>query len=322
MADGSNLPATRKSVTAEVAERYGMDTEAFERTVRATCSPKDVTLTKEQFAACMVVAREYNLNILTREIFFFPSKGGGVIPVVSVDGWAHIINENPALNGIEFKYSEISATMPGGKSCPEWCEVILHRKDRQHPTIVREYLDEVYREATKGPGPWQTHTKRFLRHKTLIQGSRIAFGFAGIYDQDEAERIIEAEATVIESEPGVVEMNASQAKRGGLDKWITDTLLGAQTPADIDAMFEDFRWKCVPPSWHANFQEMIDFHKARVSAPDAPAFPVVEERIASARTSEYLIEIQSSEPYQRLNDQERETADALVLDKAMEIASA
>jgi TRAP-type uncharacterized transport system substrate-binding protein len=32
-----------------------------------------------------------------------------------------------------------------------------------------------------------------LRHKTLIQGARIAFGFAGIYDEDEAKRIIEAD---------------------------------------------------------------------------------------------------------------------------------
>jgi hypothetical protein len=31
-----------------------------------------------------------------------------------------------------------------------------------------------------------------LRHKAMIQCARIAFGFGGIYDQDEAERIIEA----------------------------------------------------------------------------------------------------------------------------------
>ena len=31
---------------------------------------------------------------------------------------------------------------------------------------------------------------RMLRHKALIQCARLAFGFTGIYDQDEAERII------------------------------------------------------------------------------------------------------------------------------------
>ena len=33
-----------------------------------------------------------------------------------------------------------------------------------------------------------------LRHKALIQCARIAFGFAGIYDEDEGQRIREAEA--------------------------------------------------------------------------------------------------------------------------------
>ncbi len=33
-----------------------------------------------------------------------------------------------------------------------------------------------------------------LRHKAMIQCARIAFGFGGIYDADEAERIIESGA--------------------------------------------------------------------------------------------------------------------------------
>jgi hypothetical protein len=41
-------------------------------------------------------------------------------------------------------------------------------------------------------GPWQTHPKRFHRHKALIQCARVAFGFTGIFEQDEAERIIES----------------------------------------------------------------------------------------------------------------------------------
>ncbi|WP_414836262.1 recombinase RecT, partial [Escherichia coli] len=40
-------------------------------------------------------------------------------------------------------------------------------------------------------GPWQSHPKRMLRHKAMIQCARLAFGFAGIYDKDEAERIVE-----------------------------------------------------------------------------------------------------------------------------------
>lgn len=326
MADDQNLPSTmprRKSITETIAARYNMEAAPFEQTVRSTCMPSG-TVTKEQFAAFLLVANEHRLNPLTKEIFAFPGKNGGVIPVVSVDGWARIINENPALNGIEFKYSDQIVTMPGAKPCPEWCEVILHRKDRQHPTVVREYLDEVYREATRGPGPWQTHTKRFLRHKTLIQGSRIAFGFAGIYDEDEAHRIIEAEASVVESEPGVIEMNASQAKRGGFDKWITETLLGAQAPADIDAMFEDIRWKCMPPSWIKNYQDMIDFHTARVAkaAQGVTCVDIIDILIRDAETADELLSVRDTDDWATLSDEQRQMAEAQIATRAMEIASA
>ncbi len=41
------------------------------------------------------------------------------------------------------------------------------------------------------------HPTRTLRHKTLIQCARLAFGFAGIFDQDEAERVIEGSTTEV-----------------------------------------------------------------------------------------------------------------------------
>lgn len=152
-------------------------------------------VTDAQMEALLIVAEQYRLNPFTKELFAFADKGA-IVPVVSVDGWSRIINENPAFNGLEFRYSDQIVTMPRGKPCPEWCEVVIYRRDRERPIVVREYLDEVY-QMPRGKdggydGPWQTHTKRFLRHKTLIQGARIAFGFAGIYDEDEARRIIDA----------------------------------------------------------------------------------------------------------------------------------
>ena len=46
-------------------------------------------------------------------------------------------------------------------------------------------------DGKRNTQPWQSHPTRMLRHKTLIQCARLAFGFAGIFDQDEAERVIE-----------------------------------------------------------------------------------------------------------------------------------
>lgn len=190
-----------------IAESMGLvniDPQELKRILVQTAFKTETQATDEQMAALLIVAGQYNLNPWTKEIYAFPDKNKGIIPVVGVDGWSRIINSNPNLNGIEFNYSDEMILMEGAKSkAPSWIEVVIHRKDREKPTIVREYLDETYRAPFKSKsgyvveGPWQSHPKRFLRHKCLIQGARLAFGFAGIYDQDEAERIIEGQAREI-----------------------------------------------------------------------------------------------------------------------------
>jgi phage recombination protein Bet len=185
------------SLVERFAGRYFVDADKLLSTLKATAfsqrpdkSGKVPDITNERMMALLVVADQYKLNPFTKEIYAYPDKYQGIVPVVGVDGWSRIINENPALDGIEFRYSDKLVTMDKAKPCPEWCEVVIRRKDRNSPIVVREYLDEVFRNI-EYVSPWQTHTKRMLRHKTLIQGARIAFGFAGIYDEDEAERIIE-----------------------------------------------------------------------------------------------------------------------------------
>jgi hypothetical protein len=136
------------------------------------------------------VANQYGLNPFTKEIFAYPDKGG-IVPVVSVDGWSRIINENPNMDGIEFEYSP-ETVMFKGKTCHVWIDCIIYRKDRSKPTRAREFFAEVCREINYA-SPWDTHPCRMHRHKAEIQCARIAFGFGGIFDQDEAERIIESQ---------------------------------------------------------------------------------------------------------------------------------
>lgn len=205
----SNLPATQsnQAVFARFAEKFGVNGKELSTILKATAFklpakregdrnvPQEVS--DEQMVALILVAEQYKLNPFTREIFAFPDKSKGIVPVVSVDGWDRIVNEHPQLDGFIFNFSEKLVTLDGARPCPEWIESVFYRKDRTHPIVIREYLDECYREPFKGQygvvtGPWQTHTKRFLRHKAFIQGARMAFGFAGIYDEDEAERISSA----------------------------------------------------------------------------------------------------------------------------------
>jgi phage recombination protein Bet len=186
MSEGTQVAAppltAKNSVLVRMAERFGVDAAKLHGTLKATAFKGEVS--NEQFLALMIVADQYKLNPLTKEIYAFPDKNNGIVPVVGVDGWSRIINEHPQFNGLEFIDGP-----PNKDGVPEWIECIIYRKDRDHATKVREYLAEC-RRAT---GPWGSHPRRMLRHKALIQCARMAMGFVGIYDQDEAERIVEGE---------------------------------------------------------------------------------------------------------------------------------
>jgi phage recombination protein Bet len=181
------------TLTSKLAARFDMgDGEGVTEILKNTAfKVKDGAVSDNQMAALLVIANQYGLNPFTKEIYAYPDKSNGIVPVVGVDGWGRIINERPELDGLEFRYSEQTLTHKG-RVAHEWIECVITRKDRKVPIIVREYFDEVVRNLSF-PTPWDTHPKRMHRHKAMIQCARIAFGFGGIYDQDEAERIAEIE---------------------------------------------------------------------------------------------------------------------------------
>lgn len=184
------------TLAGKLAERVGMDSvdpQELITTLRQTAFKGDAS--DAQFIALLIVANQYGLNPWTKEIYAFPDKQNGIVPVVGVEGWSRIINENQQFDGMDFEQDN------------ESCTCRIYRKDRNHPICVTEWMDECRREPFKTregreiTGPWQSHPKRMLRHKAMIQCARLAFGFAGIYDKDEAERIVENTAYTAERQP-------------------------------------------------------------------------------------------------------------------------
>ena len=160
---------------AKLAERFALG-NASEATEILKATAFKGPATDAQMTALCVVAQQYGLNPFTRELYAFPDRNNGIVPVVGVDGWSRIINDNAQFDGMDFKQDD------------ESCTCTIYRKDRSHPIVVTEYMTECKRDVA----PWKSHPRRMLRHKAMIQCARLAFGFAGIYDQDEAERIAEA----------------------------------------------------------------------------------------------------------------------------------
>ncbi|MCA3694223.1 phage recombination protein Bet [Aquidulcibacter sp.] len=240
-----------KPIESRMALRFGVAEKDVFAILKGTAfKTKDSNgqqATDAQMVALMIVADQYGLNPFTKELYAYPDKQNGIVPVVSVDGWTRIVNQHEAMNGIEFRYADEFVTMAAGKPCPEWCEVIITRKDREKPIVIREFLDEVYCPP-RGTfsGPWQSHTKRMLRHKTLIQGARIAFGFSGIYDEDEAQRIVERDITgeashTTETTARVIEATPPRTNEqftAALEKWAPHIESGKKTHDEIIAFAE------------------------------------------------------------------------------------
>lgn len=197
-----------------------------------------------QMSALLIVASQYGLNPWTKEIYAFPDKNNGIVPVVGVDGWARIINKHPQFDGMDFN--------DDGESV----ECVIYRKDRAHPIKAREYMSECKRPTQ----PWQSHPRRMLRHKSLIQCARLAFGYVGIYDQDEAERIVDAPINPAKARPADI-AEAAQATREP-----ASAELVAAIEAEADRGYKAFSeaWAKLSKLDRASFTpEQIQFFKER-----------------------------------------------------------
>lgn len=201
-----NAPAPQTALTrskgliSRMAARFEIDpdklTHALKQTAFRQRKPKGggdiVPVTDEQMLMLMVVAEQYHLNPFTKEIYAYPSEGG-ITAVVSIDGWIRIINEHP-----QFAWMTIDVAPPGTPFDEAWATCVIKRKDRDKPTEITEYLVECKRDTD----PWNNMPRRMLRHKAVIQCARVAFGFAGIHDPDEAERIFAAAIDVTPRDAG------------------------------------------------------------------------------------------------------------------------
>ena len=177
-----------KNALQSLAARLEVSPEGLKSTLMKTAFKE--CKNDADFISAVIVANTYGLNPLLGEIYAFPSKGGGVKPIVPVDGWISLVNRRKEeYDGVEL-IENFGEKENVSKTKVDSITATFHLKNREHPVVVTEYMEECY-DGTKGP--WKKWPRRMLRHKAYIQGARIAFGFSGIYDPDEAERIVETQ---------------------------------------------------------------------------------------------------------------------------------
>ena len=216
----SKLVVSQAAALAKSLSLAPSDTAELVAALKATAFKGQVS--DAQMTALLVVANQYGLNPWTKEIYAFPDRQNGIVPVVGVDGWSRIINSHPQFDGMDFDQDD------------ERCTCIIYRKDRTHPIRVTEYMAECKRD---GVGPWKSHPRRMLRHKAMIQCARIAFGFVGIYEQDEAEHILEAQVSEIPADrPANPAPYPAESFEKNLPRWRELIESGSKTADEIIAL--------------------------------------------------------------------------------------
>ena len=122
-----------------------------------------------------VAARTITLQLITQhrldpkadEIDLVQYEAGQWQALITVNGWAKLINAQPAFCGIEFAESKEQ-----DGAIPRWMSCTIYRTDRVKPITVKEYLIEL---KTEHPC-WQVMPRRMLRHRAMQQCARLAFG--------------------------------------------------------------------------------------------------------------------------------------------------
>jgi phage recombination protein Bet len=229
MGQVATIEQGRTGVIDGLARHFDMDKAHFLQVMKATVM-KGANVSNEDVAAFCLVAKEHGLNPFTKEIFAFPT-GGAIQPIVSVDGWMKLINSHPDFDGMDFV-----DVREGDKLVSITCRI--HRKSRQHPVQVTEYMAECLRNTPT----WKQWPARMLRHKAAIQAARYAFGFAGIMEPDEAERMIDVRIEPETGNPPLIEDKRKQRCDEAAEQY-------APSVAAIKAAIEREDWITMTECW-------------------------------------------------------------------------
>lgn len=206
----------QKGLLAEFAGSFALSEQQMKSTLIRTVFPGNQQVSDEQFVQFIAVAKQYGLNPFVKEIYAFPAKGGGIQPIVSIDGWLTMINRHPQMDGLETLDS-----VKDGKL--ESVTAKIYIKGRGHPVSVTEYMIECRRDTDT----WKKWPARMLRHKAVIQCARYAFGFSGIMEEDEYERMQSVEKDITPA--------AEVIRSAEVDEWSPENLARIKAPDESTA---------------------------------------------------------------------------------------
>lgn len=154
---------TLDRLVKEVANVLGINSQELSHWVKETVVPEEV------LKLILRTALRLKLNPLLGQIDWEPNLDSSYEVYIPVDGWIAMIHREHSFKGLTFSQAtEIE------EGIPLWMECSIYRSDLIQPITVREYYSEL---KTNHP-IWNQMPRRMLRHKTLQQCARLAFGIS------------------------------------------------------------------------------------------------------------------------------------------------
>lgn len=208
----ASKPAEGTSLVVQMASEWGLEAGKLLSTLRDTAfrmRANEPAATDAEMFALLSVARHYNLNPFLKEIYAFRNKGGGISPIVGYDGWVRLVERQTDYEGEEWKHGFDETPGPDGEPLGFFYECLMYRRGRRFPISRRQY----FRENVRDTEPWRGMPTRMLMIRAYIQSARAAFGFGGIYDDDEGEKIAMGDGMEVHSRPQARIPNRSDMSR-------------------------------------------------------------------------------------------------------------
>jgi hypothetical protein len=123
------------------------------------------------------------------------------------------------------------------------CTARIYKGGETPSVEITEFLSENKRSTPN----WNQMPHRMLRHRALMQATRIACGLHGVYDREEAAAVPGVEAGPVETEAVVVEtptIDLSKAKDASKEdkaavEWAAPGATDLDTASVVKEMFSD-----------------------------------------------------------------------------------
>lgn len=178
----------KDSLLMRLGTKWGVDWKELYNTLAKTCfKSKDGSApTKEEMMSLLIIAEQAGLNPFLGEIYAFPGKTGGIVPIVGINGWRKIATGNPEYAGIRFEFSTEKIEVAGVKCC-EYIKASVCRRRPDGTSYEAEgyaFFDEKFR----GTDPWKQQPRQMLMNKAQIQALKNNFpSLSSLYDEEEGK---------------------------------------------------------------------------------------------------------------------------------------